>query len=308
MSLNADSNTPPSFINFSVDGLGDVKVCAHGALHRAVLRGDAGSRGDETGLMTWPGARALCRAMIAHRALLADAIIVELGTGTGVCGALAAARCSPCRIVLTDASISALELAEKTLDLNLSGVQRCRALVCRFEWGADAPSEVIAACGGRCNVLCAAECIYPSSSNESLVSFFAAARALTREDGTIIFSYVPRRADTTIRLCATIWRSGFSMSLWEGTVDQAVAQESGAVVLLLRFTGAPETASNLLEELRAISAATEGTLPASLVQDTAFIALVSSAFPTVIGDFFEFHQQVKDAEIELASSNEAFPG
>lgn len=292
----------PSCIEFSVDGLVAVKVCAHGALHRAVLRGDAGSQGDETGLMTWPGARALCRAIIAHRALLADAIVIELGTGTGVCGALAAARCSPRRILLTDASISALGLAEKTLDLNLSEFDRQRALVRRFEWGADSPSELIAACGDPCNVLFAAECIYPSSSNESLMTFFLSARALISEEGVFLLSYVPRRSDTTLRLCASIWRSGFSMSLWEGTAQgtvQAAAQESGAVVLLLKITGAPDTA-DLMEELRSISAATGGTLPASLAQDTAFIALVSIAFPNVIGDYFECYQQVKEAETERA--------
>jgi hypothetical protein len=204
-------------------------VCAP-SLFTPPLTGAPGGAGDVTGLLLWPGARALCRVLLDFAPALRGAVCCELGCGSGVVSAVAAALCGASFVLATDGAPAALPLAAATLAANAVPPSSCG--VVPLLWGAEHAAR--AALGGRrCRFVLASECVYPSSTTESIEALLATAAALLDADdpaAALLTSYVPRSPETTQRLCAAAWRGGWA---WEALGGVPAEGEAGAVVLRL---------------------------------------------------------------------------
>ena len=91
-----------------------------------------------TGGVVWQSARALCRwqSSVAHT--LRSARILELGSGTGICG-LHAAALGASRVLLTDGVEALLDLARTNADRNRALYPEARVDVEAHCWGSSAP-------------------------------------------------------------------------------------------------------------------------------------------------------------------------
>jgi hypothetical protein len=136
-----------------------------------LVAGAAGSAGDRTGLMLWPGSTAMCRFVHAAASTSTSApatrrwpahvrAVVELGCGCGAVSALAArylappttsATPSPLRplVIATDGSDSALKLARQTLDANSATFPGVRTAVRRLGWEAGSSCSLEGLLRGR---------------------------------------------------------------------------------------------------------------------------------------------------------------
>jgi len=218
---------------FSFGGPQPLTVVCAPSLPWAPLTGAPGGASDATGLLTWPGARALCR-LLAFCPELRGAVCVELGCGSGVVGAAAASLCGAAFVLATDGAPAALPLAAATLAAN--GVTACG--VALLPWGAAHVAPLRERClrGRRCRIVLASECVYPSSATASIEALLATAGALldARDPAAaLLMSYVPRAPETTERLCAAAWRGGWAWAALGGGGAAAREGEAGAVVLRL---------------------------------------------------------------------------
>lgn len=219
---------------FSFGASDAVLAARYVSLAGSALTGTTGGSGDRTGLMIWPGCRAMCRVLASEEgaALIRGAVVIELGAGPGACGAVAARHAA--FVLVTDAAPESVTLSANTLTAN--GVKNGRAAV--FAWGADSPSSLVEKISGEGEgvrrVAVASECAYPSSSDESLLSLFAAIRDIIGPAGVALLSYVSRRPETTIRLCAAVWKNGLSWTRFTPQSAPAGTDEVGAVVLIMR--------------------------------------------------------------------------
>ena len=238
-----------------------VQVVRHTSLASSVLCGAAGGAADRTGLMLWPGARALCRAILACPAL-ADTLVLELGAGAGVCSAVAAVH-APAAVITTDGDPAALELAGATWAANAAGRARRTPWAARvFRWDEAWPAATAALLQEARALLpgdpppvslppvtlLASECIYPSTSPACCAHFFAACASLLGQHGRgcLLLSYVPRAPATSLAMLAAADAAGLHWELWDSASSAAaqavgcaasLGEESGACVL--RFTRAP---------------------------------------------------------------------
>jgi hypothetical protein len=142
-----------------------------------LVAGAAGSAGDRTGLMLWPGSTAMCR--FVHAAATTSSTssssssspatrrwpahvraVVELGCGCGAVSALAARYLAPPTtsatlsllrplVIATDGSDSALTLARQTLDANGATFPRVQTAVRRLGWEAGSSCSLEGLLRGR---------------------------------------------------------------------------------------------------------------------------------------------------------------
>jgi hypothetical protein len=214
------------------------------------LSGVPGGSGDATGQLLWPGARALCRTLLAFCPEVRGAVCVELGCGSGAVSAVAAALCGAALVVATDGAPAALPLAAATLASN--AVPPSSGAVALLPWGAEnvAPLVERHLGGRRCRVVLAAEAVYPASSDAAIDALLATALALLDSadpDACFLMSYVPRAPQATQRLCDAAWRGGWA---WEalGTAAPRGEGEAGAVVLRLTVAPRPPRAGGAWAE------------------------------------------------------------
>ena len=263
-----------------------VLVVRHASLASGALSGAAGGAGDATGLMLWPGARALCRAALSAPCI-AGSLVIELGCGAGVCSAAAGrAAPPPLAVLATDGDARALPLAAATWAANASA--RCGGggasppwAARAFRWGEDwegaaaallrEAAALLPRSGGGGGggapappvTLLASECIYPSTPREAMRHFFCAARRLlgAHARSCLLMSYVPRDPATSLALLAAADAAGFAWEVWRGEGDAAalalgcqasLGEESGAVVLRLEACAGGAGAGALAERVRAV--------------------------------------------------------
>ena len=266
-------------LHFGSSCLSKVLVVRHTSLSGAggVLAGCAGGSGDATGLMLWPGARALCRALASYPSLQ-NAVCIELGAGCGVCSAVAGLFLSPRLVITTDGDERALTLARATWRANPQATAPFQTHV--FRWGADyveaarallrtagPPSQSGGPTAASGILVLASECIYPSSTPDSIRHFFGACAELLRGPclaaGTLLLSYVPRSPATSLALLAATHAAGLRCLLWRGGEGDASAaalgcaeslgSECGAVVLVCTLDGlAPHLQQSLEEKVAAV--------------------------------------------------------
>jgi hypothetical protein len=237
-----------------------VAVCCHDGAATPVLQGAAGGAGDRTGVLLWAACRVLCAYVVADAAPAhARATVVELGTGAGLAGAVAALHFPNAVLTVTDGATEALSLCERTLAANgLAG----RVALAQLSW--DDPAAHTAPAAHACvaadsvDLLLGAEIVYPSGTLGSLRNLFALARRVLRRrrvppadvtavahnggsDGGGVFAmaYVPRCPETTLALLHAAWAAGLRWRL-APAADFWRAPEPpplGAVVLEFRRHG-----------------------------------------------------------------------
>ena len=170
--------------------------------------------GDLTGLQVWPLALRLCRLLHRHPQLVRARNVLELGSGTGVVGLLAASVGARC--VLTDASDAALLLCKHNLQLN--GLQHS-VKVAQLCWGDD-DTPLAQASPSAFDVIVGSDCIYKISALDALfdsvallLSHAAALPSSPLDPPLFLLSYQPRCLDTTRHLLTVAHRYGFDVHL-----------------------------------------------------------------------------------------------
>lgn len=213
----AESSTAPSSYDVQSIAFGTevVRVACHETMRGSVLSGAAGSHGDLTGKLVWPGSFLMGSFLVnpEGRTLLADKRVIELGCGAGHLVELL--RRLAGEVFGGDALQDAIDLARLTLSLNddaHGGRVVAPTHLGVFQWEdpwSEGPGQLRVEPGSLDAVL-AAEVIYPSSSTAALRSLATTARALLRPTGTFLLVYVERRVDTTARALLAFRHAGFS--------------------------------------------------------------------------------------------------
>lgn len=256
-----------SLVEVEIHGLQKpVSLCCHDGAAAPVLQGVAGGAGDRTGVLLWAGCRALCAYIVACGS--PSATVVELGTGAGLAGAVAALRFPGAAVTVTDGAPEALALCERTLAANgLAG----RVAVAQWSWDDPAAhvdggaGAVAAAAAGSVDLLLGAEIVYPSTTLGSLRNLFALARRVLRrplrpstteghdgdggDGGVFAMAYVPRRPETTLAMLYAAWGAGLRWRLVPAREywPSAVSEPPPLGVVVLEFRHAAALAAGALD-------------------------------------------------------------
>ena len=157
---------------------------------------------DLSGLQVWPIAASLCRCLHRHPLLVRGRSVLELGSGTGLVGLVAASLGADC--VLTDRSEASLVLCKHNAQLN----QLQHGLrVARLSWGDD--DTELSADSASFDVVVGSDCAYRLSALDAL--FESVDLLLSRSTSLspalsspcpalFLLSFQPRYDDTTRRL------------------------------------------------------------------------------------------------------------
>ncbi|KAG7364697.1 lysine methyltransferase [Nitzschia inconspicua] len=140
---------------------------------------------DATGHRIWLGATLLVQALPILTTYLASRRILELGAGTGLAGIAVAKTVEIQELILTDASLSALELCRNNCENNQVGEHVQVKKLC---WG-DTPDD--ASGMKKFDTVMAADILYDLNMLQPI--FQTACRSL-KMDGIMILSHVPRAA------------------------------------------------------------------------------------------------------------------
>jgi predicted nicotinamide N-methyase len=127
--------------------------------------------------VVWPSASELCTYLAARPELVRGKRVLELGSGTGLCG-LAVALLGARQVVLTDYNDPAMELLADNVALN--GVQE-RCLCRKLTWGDRESAHALAAdAGGPFDLVIGTDVVYEPACIRPLLS---SAAHLLRPDG-----------------------------------------------------------------------------------------------------------------------------
>jgi hypothetical protein len=247
---------PPETLHFGSHPQAAVQITRHSSF--TTPGGVCSSEGDLTGYMLWPGARALCRALYGDKALVAGAVVVELGCGSAPVSAVAGLKCGAACVLASDGREDTLPLARGTWEANLAaGVGGSGARTpfgtCVFRWGGEASVEsLVATARGLVPshspppplVVLASECIYPTTTESELGAFFSTLATLLSAEGGgaqhCVMSYTPRKPATTLAMLTHAARVGLQWRTWVPGVcadalgcASSVGEEAGAVVMIL---------------------------------------------------------------------------
>lgn len=214
-------------------------LLSHAESAANVLVGDAGSSGDATGIMLWPGSWALLSYLASP--LFSDRIgrgIVELGCGTGIVSAALGLKFPEDLIIATDGSHSAIDNTKRTLRLN--GLATPAKV---WDWSSGTPLESL----GNAETIVAAEIVYPSTTKASFEALFSQISKFVAvgDSRTFVLSYVQRRPETTLMMleAANLARLTVRKVDWEHYADKEPAM--GAQILV--FKSGEEDLEKLLE-------------------------------------------------------------
>jgi len=148
---------------------------------------------DLTGHTIWLGALVMCHFICRFPEAFERKTVIELGSGTGLAG-LVAAQFSDC-CVLTDRDPGVLQLLDQNIDLNVDKfLGSCTSA--KLEWGIQNFSDgCFDNLEASYDVTIAADVIYGEEVVEPL---WASINAFTKSEGKVYLSHVPRCSHSTI--------------------------------------------------------------------------------------------------------------
>jgi predicted nicotinamide N-methyase len=164
---------------------------------------DTGSLGDLTGFRVWEAAPQLIRYLDAHRAVVRERTVLELGAGTGSVG-LSAAALGATRVVLSDAdSTVTLEgangweersrLASLAENAKLNGERAAAVSVTPLRWGnGEHIAELCASWPEGFETILGSDLLYSPRNYDALE---VTIRALAAANVTIVLSFPIRHGE-----------------------------------------------------------------------------------------------------------------
>eukprot|EP00667_Euglena_gracilis_P008683 EG_transcript_8804 len=171
---------------------------------RGVKR-ELGQTLSSTGLTLWAAADQLAAFLHAHREVVADKAVVDLGCGLGLVGILAA-RCGACRVVLTDGAADALALLADNLRRNPTDPAEVASAA--LDWTDCVARTRLLDQYGPFDVVLGADVCY---SEAAVGPLFHTAAALLKPAGTFLLAYTQRGVFPDVVLGAAqaagfVWR------------------------------------------------------------------------------------------------------
>lgn len=174
------------------------------------------------GGIAWPAGHVLSNYLV-HRgpSYLQDRHILELGSGTGLVG-LVAAKLGASKVTVTD-QLPLLEIMQRNINLNSLG----QIVVSKeLDWGKELPEL------GPINVILAADCVYFEPSFPLLVNTLEALSRQPGRDCEILFCYKQRRkADKRF---FTLLKKKFTWTDVDDDPQSEVYRREGISLLRLR--------------------------------------------------------------------------
>lgn len=121
-----------------------------------------------TGLCSWQASLALADFLVAKKSSIENKTILELGSGTGLCGFIVAKLCRPKHFLLSDGSVSCVQLMLEAIETNFPertkldefkfSLSNCILECCILPWSdIDSVQEV---CQLKPEILLAADVVY----------------------------------------------------------------------------------------------------------------------------------------------------
>lgn len=158
-----------------------------------------------TGLCAWQAGIFLANWMCENAKLFENKSILELGSGTGLTGIVAAKQCALSRITLTDCHSQVLRLLEENVALN--GCRRDTVRVLHLNW--DSPSlDNVDGLSPPPDYVLAADVVYDETIFQPLVNVLTLLSSRNSRIKIILASTV-RNSNTLTEFLALIERSGF---------------------------------------------------------------------------------------------------
>ena len=162
---------------------------------------------DLTGQVLWPGAQHLSKYILSNKDLIQDKVILEVGSGSGLCGLICSNIAS--KVILTDGNDIVLRLLEKNKPFGKN------VEVALLEWNDDAPAVNLARAGlpEKYEVIIGADVVYWSSS---IIPLFSTVNKLLDNQGKFFMCYTARANNTFRDLLQWSSEAGFSNQvLWQ---------------------------------------------------------------------------------------------
>nr|CCA16209.1 conserved hypothetical protein [Albugo laibachii Nc14] len=148
------------------------------SIHLKGLRRDIGQTLQSTGLTLWPAGDILCDFLYANQALIRNQSVVELGSGLGLCGILAAHFAD--RVVMTDGDDETLPILEENCKINQISRYECKKLL----WGVSLDQW-----NDKFQVVLGADIVYDKDCLDALIQ---TATHLLSEEGIFILAFTKR--------------------------------------------------------------------------------------------------------------------
>lgn len=167
---------------------------SHLRLRTLPADGDTG-----TGGRVWSSAPVLCRWMRAHISAVQGRSVLELGSGTGVCGLYAAAL-GASRVILTDGDESILPLLTHNAAHNRMLHSTTAVTISLLRWGCDDPVDENDL---AVDLILGSDVIYDGHDHEALCQTLRAlmAKRPSAHPTRVVFSSMPR-SSTTIEVAS----------------------------------------------------------------------------------------------------------
>jgi len=89
--------------------------------------------------VVWPSAEAMCEYFVQHPELVKDKTVLELGSGTGLCG-LVVSKLGASKVVMTDYNDEAISIIDINIDRNS---QRSSCSAFKLSWGDEAQADYV---------------------------------------------------------------------------------------------------------------------------------------------------------------------
>eukprot|EP00033_Pygsuia_biforma_P005138 GCRY01005642.1.p1 GENE.GCRY01005642.1~~GCRY01005642.1.p1 ORF type:complete len:232 (-),score=30.30 GCRY01005642.1:34-729(-) len=180
---------------------------------------------DLTGQILWPACHVLCEFMAENRPLFQNQKIIELGSGVGLTGLLAAHYAS--EMLLTDGVDLVVDLLRRNIDLNEQIKNKCQAF--ELEWGSE-NAKTFQSAHGEVDCIIAADVVYDAGVCDALFQTIDVLLS-HRPEARVYLAYRSRWNVVERALFSVIEKYGFS---YEKQGPQTTDQDLLCVFILKR--------------------------------------------------------------------------